>query len=284
MWATIAITDDHWLYAINFAMNQLRTYKWYKRDFQYHKDSRNNITIWDDGMLMIQTSSPIMWVENFYCWDMKPVKCNNECWCEMTEPVEKYCQPCVCACVCDCNTQLQMQEVRPMDDLCAGQYQIARSAWVHTERPLWCLENFDPKVKQETWFNYCFPCGNGWMWGNLVCLKLPKWCWCESACKDKGVWMTYRRAPQHVFDFNNVLLIPDTFIVPMAYFIAAYLIPAFRQERAGDDLNYIQLARQELDYLVMHNTIIPGKFVPGEDSVINPGPWVNWQIWYSHFT
>jgi Mlc titration factor MtfA (ptsG expression regulator) len=84
--------------------------------------------------------------------------------------------------------------------------------------------------------------------------------------------MTYRRAPQHVFDFNNVLLIPDTFIVPMAYFIAAYLIPAFRQERAGDDLNYIQLARQELDYLVMHNTIIPGKFVPGEDSVINPGP------------
>jgi hypothetical protein len=36
--------------------------------------------------------------------------------------------------------------------------------------------------------------------------------------------------------------------------------------------------------LVMHNTIIPGKFVPGEDSVINPGPWVNWQIWYSHFT
>lgn len=284
MWATIAITDDHWLYAINRWMNQLRAYKWYKRDWQYHKDSWNNIAIEDDGTIMIQTTSPILSVENIYCGDMKPVKCNNECGCELTEPVEDACQPCVCKCSCDCSNQLNMRKIWPMDDLCAGTYQIARNAWVHTERPLWCIENFDPTVKQQTWFNFCFPCWVGWPWGNLVCLKLPQGCWCEPACKDKWVWMTYRRAPQHTFNFNDVLLIPDLFVVPLAYYVAAYLVPAFRQERAGDDLSYIQLARQELDFLVMEHTRIPDKFEVWSDSVIDPGPgvWGNKSIPYNY--
>lgn len=281
MWATIAITDDHWLYAINFAMNQLRAYKWYDRDWQYHKDSWNNIP--DGDMIQVQTSFPILKPGRFYCGNMKPVKCLNPCGCKPDEIVEDYCSPCVCACDCTSNNELEMRWVWPMDELLAWQYQIARSAWVHTDRPLGCLEDFDPTVKQETGYNLCYPCGVWWPWGNLLCMKLPTGCWCKKKCEWQGVWFTYRRSPQHTFNFNDVLLIPDFMINALVYFTAAYLMPAYRQERTGDDLGYIQLARQELDFWIMHHTKIPNKVVVWTDSVVNPGSWP-WSYDYSYLT
>ena len=244
---TIAITDDHFLYAINWAMNQLWAYGWYKWERQWHKDAWNNL---DQGIWLtkIQTSHPILNVGNFYCGAMNPIEIVDWCWCDPVS--EDYNVPCPCS--CEWWNKLNLTKARPMDELMSGQYAIVRSQWLHPIRSLWCKscpEKEDCKTFCGIWWVW-------WPWGNLVHLKLPSWCGVSNNC-DNWIWLTYRRAPQHIFNFNEPILVPDMFVVPLAYFVAAYLMPAFGQGRGGDDINFIQLARQEINELVKHFSILP---------------------------
>lgn len=219
--ATHAIGTKSFLFSVNHALNMLYNYQGYPWTWQHTKDDFTNLS--GDPLKLI-TSYPILFVDKFYTGKMQPIDwAATACDCPEPEPdpCGPYIMPCVCA--CDWCEELKWMKVLPQNKLCGGQYQVSSSL---------------------------IP-GMGWLNGRLIKVKPDR--------TISGLWVTYFRGVRHVKTFDDIIDIPDNFMTALSYFVAAQVIGNYAQFRNGDDVNYLTLARQELDSLKKHDNIFPSK-------------------------
>ena len=92
-----------------------------------------------------------------------------------------------------------------------------------------------------------------------------------------SLWVTYFRGVKHVTGRDDPIPLPDNFMHVLALLIAAQIVPLYGIMMEQQDLNYLALARKELDALKMQDNIFPKdmRFNPnypfsGEQSMPNP--------------
>ena len=69
--------------------------------------------------------------------------------------------------------------------------------------------------------------------------------------------VTYFRGVKHVTQWDDVIPLPDNFIHILALFVAAQIVPLYGIMMEQQDLNYLSLARKELDALKAQDNIFP---------------------------
>ena len=221
--ATYALSANMFIEIIQSALTSVRNYQWYIWKWQHYAEQFEDMVMrrWT---IRLETKHPILKVDKFWAWRMIPLEWHTDvCDCPPCPPdaCATY-TPTAVAAACK---QLKMIEKLPNDKLCQGEYQIAGS-----------------EVE-----------GMGWENGNIIRM-LP-------AIEVNAMYITYFRWLHVVAgdDYDAQIPIPNTFLNAIKYFILAEIIPNAGQYREWQELNYLQLARDEMEVLRKADTIMPDK-------------------------
>jgi len=173
------------------------------------------------SIVRLITDSPINTIDKFWTSQWSDMEWTVEpCTCpDLEDDIRCECQ---CTCGYECKP-LQLTHILPQNRLCPNEYQIAGSEI----RGMW---------------------GLGW---RIVRAKL--------SCPTDVLWMTYYAAPKHCTSFDDIVPLPDMFMTALSYFVAAQIVPLYGIMMQQQDLNFLTLARKELDSLKMADNIFPQK-------------------------
>ncbi len=218
--ATASIGTEQFLATANSALNMVYNYLWYDRSWQ-HEKALFKLSSEDRTQRKLLTKHPVKKIDKFFSTRWVDVEkwataCNMDC--DLKDP-ELLCQYDCGECLVSCSP-MEMAWVLPNNQLCVWQYQI----W-------WW--NFVPELWWQQW--------------KIIRASLPKWV--------DTFWVTYFRWVEHMKSFDDIIPLPDSFITARAYFMAWYVVPLYWIMMQQQDLNYMSLARKELDSLKMWDNI-----------------------------
>lgn len=225
--ATAQLNPNSFLMYTNSALNMIYNYQWYIWTRQHFKDMFNlSSEDWTEYKMI--TRNPVLKADKFYTFDWKDVEnpiqpseswTPTDCWdCENLPWIVCYESESCCYNNPPCK-DIELFENLPHNQLCANQFAI-------------------------TWGN------QKWMWWlnqRIVHVKLQypvSW-----------LWMTYFKWFKHLTSFDDILPIPDAFITPRAYYVAWHITPLYGIMAQQQDLNFMSIARKEMDSLKMADNI-----------------------------
>jgi len=224
--ATAQLNANSFLMYTNSALNMVYNYQWYIWTRQHYKDVFNlSSEDWTEYKTL--TREPVAKIDKFYVFNWQDVEnpvqpattwTPTDCWdCENLPWITCYETNC---CYNDppCKS-LDLFENLPHNELCANQYAVTWS-----------------EIK-----------GMGWYEWRIIHVKLKY--------PTSGLWVTYYRGVRHMKTFEDILPIPDAFITPRAYYVAWHITPLYGIMAQQQDLNFMSIARKELDSLKMADNI-----------------------------
>jgi len=229
-WSTSAIwMDDQFIFIANSALNMIYNYQWFKRSWQHTKElfnlSNSQRVSWK-----LLTQHPIRTVDKFFVSKRIDVEksataCDINCDLEDVE-CPFECDPCSPV---SCRP-IELSWILPNDNLCPWQYQVW---WWNFVSELWWIQ-----------------------WSIIrVYLEIPV----------DTLWVTYFRWVKHMKSYDDIIPLPDSFITARAYFVAWHIVPMYGIMMQQQDLNYMSLARKELDSLKMWDNIFHKKVIYDEN-------------------
>lgn len=230
-WFTASFGEEWFIGAINAALSYIYCYKSHRRNWQIRTEAMRFDEKW---YLYGTTAYPIIDVNNFWCGR------KLECIKEKEKEREKCCgnntykcttcsKCCPVWCWCRVEKVLDMISVSPGAILFDGNYKIS-----------WWEQNM------------------GWMFGNYVEAKMPKWscCWCQQC---EQVYITYVARFNPVKCPNDKIPLPDAYLPALLFATAAFTVMSYLSFRASDDSSYLALCDRILDGLDWLQVNIPTK-------------------------